>query len=153
MALEQDIEVMSVQPILGLLPREGLRLLAFAAETRILRTGDVLFRKGDVADGGYLVITGSIALDPRDDGSPAAEIATPGFLLGETALFADVARPATAVARETTTVMKFARSVMSRVLGEFPEAAAVMHRALCQRMMALSDDLAQVRHQITAAGD
>jgi CRP-like cAMP-binding protein len=57
------------------------------------------------------------------------------------------------VARETTTVMKIARSVMSRVLGEFPEAAAVMHRALSRRMMALSDDLAQVRHQITTAGD
>jgi hypothetical protein len=49
--------------------------------------------------------------------------------------------------------MKIARSVMSRVLGEFPEAAAVLHRALCQRVMALSDDLAQVRHQITAAVD
>ncbi|MCU0885475.1 MAG: cyclic nucleotide-binding domain-containing protein [Beijerinckiaceae bacterium] len=153
MALEQDIEVMSVQPILGLLPREGLRLLAFAAETRFLRTGDVLFRKGDLADGAYLVITGSIALDPRDDGSPADQIATPGFLLGETALFAEVGRPATAVARETTTVMKIARSVMNRVLGEFPETAAVLHRAISERVMALSDDLARVRHQITAAGD
>ena len=150
MALEQDIDVLSAQPLLGLLPREALRLLAFAAETRFLRTGDLLFRKDDRADGGYLVVTGSIALDPRDDGSPAAQIATPGFLLGETALFADVARPATALARETTTVMKITRAVMSRVLGEFPDSAAVLHQALSRRVLALSDDLAQVRQRIVA---
>jgi CRP-like cAMP-binding protein len=150
MALDDDIERLSRQPLLGLMPREALRLLAFAAETRFLRAGDVLFRKGERADGGYLVVTGTIAFDLRDDGSPAAEVCGPGHLIGETALFTDIERPATALARETSTVMKLPRTLMSRVLGEFPESAVLLHSAISQRVLALSGQLATVRRRIGA---
>ncbi len=151
MALDNDIDVLARQPLLGLMPREALRLLAFAAETRLLRAGDVLFRRGDRAEGGYLVMTGAIALDPRDDGSPAAEVAGPGFLLGETALFTEAERAATAIARETTAVLKINRTVVTRVLGEFPEAAAVLHRAIADRVRTLSDELETVGRMIASA--
>ncbi len=150
MALESDIDLMCTQPLLGLMPREALRLLAFAAETRFLRAGDILFRKGESADSAYIVVSGAVALDSRDDGSPAIQVVGTGYLLGETALFAEITRPATAIARETTTVMRLNRSVMIRVLKEFPDAAATLHRAISERVQIMSGELAIVRQQMSA---
>ena len=78
MALEDDIAILSQAPLFNLLDRDALRLVAFAAENRTLRAGDMLFRKGDRSDGGYVVSRGAIALDASDDGSPATFIAGPG---------------------------------------------------------------------------
>lgn len=150
MALENDIDVMMEQPLLAVMPREALRLIAFAAETRFLRAGDILFRKNETADCAYLVISGVIALDARDDGSPALQVAGPGSLLGETALFAELIRPATAIARETVTAMRLTRSVMTRVLGEFPEAAISLHGVISRRVQVMSDELGGVRDRLTA---
>jgi CRP-like cAMP-binding protein len=150
MALDKDIAIMQAQPLLAALPREALRLLAFAAETRVLRAGDILFRKGERADGGYIVVTGLVALDSRDDGSPAVELAAPGYLLGETALFTEVIRPATAIARELSTVMKLPRSVVTRVLVEFPEAAAAIRDAMAERVRGLTAELSGVRRDLSA---
>ena len=44
MAFDTDIAVLAGAPLFNLLDRQPLRLLAFAAETRILQGGDVLFR-------------------------------------------------------------------------------------------------------------
>ncbi len=148
MALDNDIDLLAQQALLGMMPREALRLLAFAAETRFLRTGDILYRKGEVADCGYVVVTGAIALDSRDDGSPAVEIAGPGYLLGETALFAELSRPATALARETSTVMRLTRPVMTRVLAEFPDAAMAIHGAIAGRVRLMARQLQDVRQSL-----
>ncbi|MGL4439439.1 MAG: cyclic nucleotide-binding domain-containing protein [Bosea sp. (in: a-proteobacteria)] len=150
MALENDIDVLLAQPLLSVMPREALRLIAFAAETRFLRAGDILFRKNETADCAYLLTAGMIALDARDDGSPAMQIAGPGSLLGETALFAEVQRPATAIARETSTVMRLNRSVMARVLGEFPDTAALLHQAISARVQGMAHDLGGVRDRLMA---
>jgi CRP-like cAMP-binding protein len=150
MALDNDIDLLMGQPVLGVMPREALRLIAFAAETRFLRAGDILYRKNEAADCAYFLTTGVIALDARDDGSPAMQVAGPGSLLGETALFAEVQRPATAIARETATVMRLNRSVMTRVLSEFPEAAAAVHRIISERVETMAHDLGGVRARLMA---
>jgi CRP-like cAMP-binding protein len=151
MALDKDIAIMQSQPLLAVLPREALRLLAFSAETRVMRVGDILFRKGDRADGGYIVVTGLLALDSRADGSPAVELARPGYLLGETALFTEVTRPATAIARELSTVMKLPHKVMTRVLLEFPEAAATIRDLMAERVRGLTAELSNVRRDLSAS--
>jgi CRP-like cAMP-binding protein len=78
------------------------------------------------------------------------QIVSAGSLLGETALFAEVTRPATAIARETTTAMRLNRSVMTRVLGEFPEAAINLHGAIALRVQVMSNELGGVRDRLTA---
>ena len=64
MALEQDIERLARIPILGVLDDGARRLLAFSAESQVLRAGDVLFREGERASCGYFVLTGAF-LDHR----------------------------------------------------------------------------------------
>lgn len=150
MSLNDDIDTLARTPTLALLDREALRLLAFAAETQVLRAGDVLFRRGEVADGGYVVAAGSVALDARDDGSPAGYVAGRCTLIGELALLIRTTRPATAIVREPSTVLKLPRSVVHRVLSEFPHSAEAMRRALAQRLTGLSGDLSRVRRSLMA---
>jgi CRP-like cAMP-binding protein len=150
MALEDDIAVLSHAPLFNLLERDALRLVAFASENRMLRAGDVLFRKGDPSDGGYVVSSGAVALDADDDGSPDAFIADPGSLIGQAALFTRIERRATATAREPSTVIRVTPSLMRRVLQEFPSAAAAMQDALAEELGRLMEGLDQVRQQLLA---
>lgn len=150
MALDDDIAVLSRQPLLGLMERDALRLLAFAAETRTLRAGDVLFRSGDVGDGALLVLSGAIALTTGEDGQPAREIAGPGALVGELALFTSLRRPVTAIVREPTQVMKLSRAVMRRVLAEFPASAERLAEAVASRLRAFTEELTGVQATLEA---
>ena len=77
MSLESDMALLSRVAMLAGMERDALRLLAFAAETQQLRAGDVLFRKGDASDGGYVVAQGAIALI-EDETKTADAIIRPG---------------------------------------------------------------------------
>ena len=150
MALDDDIALLARQPLLSLMERDALRLVAFAAESRILRAGDVLFRVGEPSDGAVLVISGAVALNSREDGQPAEEIVGAGALIGEIALFTAVARPVTAIAREPTQVMRLSRSVMRRVLGESPASAEAVAAAISERLRGFVGQLNAVQDALVA---
>jgi CRP-like cAMP-binding protein len=149
MKLQGDLDTLQQQPLLGLMDTEALRLLAFSAESRILRAGDLLFRRGDLSDGGYLVVSGSIALSTTDTG-PAAQIIGAGGLIGEMALFTALERPATALAREPSQILKLPLAIMRRVLVEFPDSAARLAAAIAQRLTAVSGELSGIRTALRA---
>src|SRR5215203_467801 len=65
MALEDDIATLSRAPLFSLMDYDALRLVAFAGEHRALGSGDMLFRKGDTSDGGFVVTKGAVALEPE----------------------------------------------------------------------------------------
>ncbi|WP_114944143.1 cyclic nucleotide-binding domain-containing protein [Microvirga calopogonii] len=150
MALDDDIAVLSQAPLFNLLERDALRLVAFASESRTYREGDVLFRKGDRSDGGYVVSRGAIALDASENGSPEAFVAGPGALIGQTALFARIERRATATAREPSAIIRVTPSLMRRVLEEFPDAAAAIQDAMADELARLTEGLERVRQQLIA---
>ncbi|MEE1655772.1 Crp/Fnr family transcriptional regulator [Microvirga sp. CF3062] len=150
MALEDDIATLSQAPLFNLLEKDALRLVAFASETRSYREGDVLFKKGDRSDGGYVVTRGSIALDAAEDGSPAVFVAGPGALVGQAALFARIERRATATAQEPSTIIRVTPSLMRRVLEEFPDAAAAIHEVMVEELTRLTEGLERVRQQLLA---
>jgi CRP-like cAMP-binding protein len=150
MALEEDIAVLAGAPLLSLMERDALRLLAFAAEQRSLQPGEVLFSKGDRSDGAYVVTRGTVLLDPAGDGSPAPFVAEPGTLIGQTALFVRSGRRATATARELSAVVRISPTLMRRVLEEFPRAAVTIQGALARDLAALSDQLAVIGRRLEA---
>ena len=146
MALETDIATLARAPLFSLMDREALRLIAFAGEQRILRKGDVLFRKGDKGDGGFVVTKGSLAVTAGAGEEPF--IAEPGALIGQTALFSRGERPATATALEASAVLRVSPTLMRRVLQEFPSAAQAMHGALAIELSTLAGGLERVRKQL-----
>ena len=118
MALNDDIRQLTEIAIFRLLEPEALRLLAFAAETKLLRPDDVLFREGDGSDGAFFVVRGALSLLAAADRTPLA-VSAP-TLLGELALISPTQRPATATATEHTTVRYIPRALFHRVLEESP---------------------------------
>jgi CRP-like cAMP-binding protein len=149
MALDDDVNrLREIELFQGFEP-EALRLFAFGAETRLLRAGDTLFRRGEASDGGYILISGSIAIAATDDGRPAEKIVRPIALIGEVALMASTTRPATAIAREPTTVLRAPRALFHRVLEEYPLTASRVRSFLASRLKNLAQLLTfetQSRH-------
>jgi CRP-like cAMP-binding protein len=148
LALNQDIETLRKVPLFAAFDREALRLVAFSAESRIFRAGDVIFRRGEPSDGGYVVMSGSVALDPADDGSPTPHLAGPGTLIGELALIIETARPATAIVREPASMLKVTRRVFRKVLEEYPDAANALRHDLAARMGALAGRMGRIRTRL-----
>ncbi len=140
MSLESEIAQLRTNPVLALFDHEALRLIAFSSDTRILRKDDVLFREGDVSDGGYFIASGSLELV----GSGSAETHGPAALIGEAALFAETQRPATATMLEPTVLRRIPRHLMRRVLAEFPDTASRLQRHLQDQVLAIGDRLARV---------
>ena len=121
--------------------REALRLLAFSSETRRLRAGDTLFRKDDVSEYSFVVVSGAVALI---DDEETTLIVGPGTLIGELALLAETRRPTTAIAREPTILLRVSRQMFRRTLEEYPETAARIAADLRKRVQLMSGELAGV---------
>jgi CRP-like cAMP-binding protein len=143
MALDNTLAVLRRAPIVGLFEDEALRVIANVADARRLRPGEVLFRQGDRSDGGYVVTAGSISIGREDDEDEAARLG-PGSLIGEVALFLRMQRPATAVAREPSAVLRISPTLMKRVLQEYPSAADGMAEVLSRDLEGLAAGLGRV---------
>ena len=142
MALQDDVRTLASLPAFRDLDPEAVRLIAFSAETRILRAGDVLFRRGEASDGGYVVLSGLVGLEA----APGREtlVRSPA-LLGEMALVAETLRPVTAVAREPASVLKGPRMLYRRILAEYPESAARVRAGAAARLFAMRGELESLR--------
>ena len=133
MALDQDIERLAQVPLFQTLEPDALRLLAFSGETRIVLADTVLFRRGEASEGGFLVLSGTILVT---DGAYEAVRVGPGSLIGETVLLRDVPHAQSAVAQETSTLIKLPRRAVLRVLEEHPGSARRLLAFLARRLHA-----------------
>nr|WP_307730344.1 cyclic nucleotide-binding domain-containing protein [Alsobacter ponti] len=126
-----------------------MRLIAFAAESRRVQPGDVLFRRGEPSDGAYVVMSGGVTLEGDPAGPVEAGRAT---LLGELALLTDTERPLTAVASAPGHVLKITRPVFRRVLEEYPAAAEALREMIARRMDETVARLGQIGDSLDAIG-
>ncbi|MBX3524983.1 MAG: cyclic nucleotide-binding domain-containing protein [Rhodoblastus sp.] len=142
MALDDDIRLFEQVPVFRLLEPDALRLLAFSAETKLLRAGDVLCAAPARLEGGYLVLKGSLAIfDTRDAlGEPSKVVYSPG-LVGELAMIAETEAAGSIISREPTTLLRISRAVFHRVLSEYPRSADAVRRMVSERLSSLSSQL------------
>jgi CRP-like cAMP-binding protein len=154
MGLDQDIELLEEVPTLQLLGREALRILAISAQGVQVPGGDTLYREGEQADGAYVVVDGSVALQ-RERGTDAREtvIARRGALLGETALLVDTVWTGTATAIENTRLLRIPRTVFLRMLEGEEEAAQNLRQHLAERLGRTIDEIDSVRPRFEVEGD
>jgi CRP-like cAMP-binding protein len=146
MSIEDDISVLERIATFSPFGFSALKIIAIGAETRQLQTGDILFRAGESADAGYVIMQGAVKLTRKGPRKSAPEITLgPGVLLGELALLTEMARPDDATATEPTTVMRIPRSLFRRVLEGFPEAALLMRDRLAQRINQATEEITELR--------
>lgn len=143
MSLATDVERLSHIPLFTHLEPEALRLLAFSAETVVLKKGDRLFEAGDVADCAYVVLTGSLALEYHE----FEKTAPPNSLIGETALTVITSRPASACALEAATLLKVTQPTFRRVMQEYPDCAVRVRQHLAQNLKSFTRELESLRQR------
>lgn len=151
MSLDSDIRALERTAVFGGFGKEPLRLLAFSAERRLLEVGDVLFNRGDAAEGGVVVVRGSLAVSASTD-DPEIVVGT-GDLVGEVALLAQTARPSTAIAREPTEILLISRQNFLRMLEEFPDIAARLQALFARRLNDSRAALDEVRTRLIGLDD
>ena len=134
MSLADDLENFSRIPLFAVFDPRAMNALAFRSETRVLRAGDVLFRRDEVSDSGFILTAGRIEFFSQDDSAPAY-VAEPWTLIGETALMIETTRPVTAIAAEPSTVLKIARAQFVELLERHPVTAARLQAVFCDRLL------------------
>ena len=150
MGIEDDIAFIERVPTLRMLGRTALRILAIGAESRYVHKDEVLFSAGDATDCGYVIQEGSFTLDSGSK-SVGEIVAGPGTLLGELALIAETKRPATATAREPSTVIRISRSLFLKMLEGYPEAADILRQQISVRMQQAVGQMADIRAMLDAS--
>jgi CRP-like cAMP-binding protein len=146
MTIEDDIAFLERVPMLSLLGRQAIRILAIGAESKYVHRGEVLYSAGEQADCGYIVQEGSFRLASPNPRTPDEEhVVGPGTLLGELALLADTVRPVTAIAAEPSTVIRISRSLFLKMLEGFPEAARRLRDTISARNDQMSREIETVR--------
>jgi CRP-like cAMP-binding protein len=149
MTIEDDIFFLERLTIFGQLGFSALQILAIGSEARELASGEVLFRAGDAADGGYIIQVGALRLDlPGADPADQDIVVGPGTLLGELALVTETKRPVTATAIEPSTVMRVSRGLFRKVLEGFPDAARLMRDRIAERASEATNELQAVRDML-----
>jgi len=146
MTIEDDIAFLERVPMLSLLGRQAIRILAIGAESKYVHRGEALFTAGEQADCGYVVQEGSFRLTSGNPRRPDDEyMVGPGALLGELALLADTVRPISATAAEPSTVIRISRSLFLKMLEGFPEAARRLRDTISARTDQMSREMETVR--------
>ena len=146
MSLEQDVQILTKIPLFAGLEAEALRLLAFSAEKMTLTKDENLFRRGDVADCGYVLVDGTLVLAAEDS---SFTVCSPA-LLGELALIVATERAADAIATQQTLVLKIPRQLFLRVLREFPVGAGRLRSFLGERLLEFTHALDEARNRADA---
>ena len=144
MTIEDDIAFLERVPILHRLGAGALRILAIGAESYSVAAGQLLFEAGEAADCAYIVQRGSFELAAAN-ARHGGVVAGPGTLLGETALLAETLRPATATAREDSTVVRLSRTMFLKMLESYPDAAQGVRDLIAARSEQWAADLDRVR--------
>lgn len=137
MALEDDIRTLSGVGLFSELNDEQLRLLAFGAESVRFAAGREIFQEGAPADCAYVVVRGTVVLYREREGrSVAVSRLSEGSIIGELALIAETRRLTWAAAETDVELIRLGRSLFRRILEEYPEAAAALHRRMTEDLHA-----------------
>lgn len=145
MTIEDEIVLLSRVPLFARLGNGALRSLAIAAETYAIEAGEVLFTVGESADGAYIIQRGTVGLLP-DRGDEI--VVGPGTLLGESALFAETKRPATATAHEACRALRISRATFLKVLDSYPDAARRLRDALAAHTDQWAREMENIRSSL-----
>src|SRR5262245_4408974 len=148
MAIEDDISLLERVPTLGLLGRQALRILAIGAETRYVHGGELLFKAGDEADGGFVIQEGRFALSSPAEGNEVT--VGPGPVPGRGGLVHQTRRSADGKAPEAVTVLRIPRPLFIRMLDSFPDAARRLREILAARLDQSTRDISNLRSVLDA---
>ena len=149
MSLEQEVELIRRFPIFSKIAPAKQKLLCFSSERLTYGAGQVMFRKGDVGDGCYVVIDGTVEITVDSQKGPLVlSVLGRNELIGEIAIFGEVPRSATATSKTRVEVLKISKELFRSVIRENPDAAVELIRILAVRLAKNSELLAKMSDRV-----
>ncbi|WP_345988528.1 Crp/Fnr family transcriptional regulator [Chryseobacterium sp. Chry.R1] len=111
-------------------------LLSYGAEVKNYKSGDTIFREGELALHYYQIIKGKIKLNNyREDGKEFIQnIFSDGNSFGESILFVDKPYPMNAESLTPSTVFKLSKSDFLILMKENPEVSNNIYQCMAERM-------------------
>lgn len=123
-------------PLFSGLSKDSFKIICHAASKQLKRKGESLFCQGDTADTIYIVKEGNFKLIRTTENGDEVilQIASPGEILGESALFRNGTHPVTAIAMEESKVCSIAQKTFEKVIKTEPDLAWQMIGNLSNRL-------------------
>ncbi|MCL1894063.1 MAG: cyclic nucleotide-binding domain-containing protein [Holophagaceae bacterium] len=108
---------------------------SFVEQNKVrLQEGDIVYKKGDMAEQMYVVMAGKVRLYLADNASGSwSEELVKGDFFGEGSLLEALPRETTAVAMEDSELMSISRGTFTRMIRQNPEISVKMMQRLTQR--------------------
>lgn len=113
----RKIEMLKNIPIFQTLTRNELLEVDELFHQRVYETGEIVFEKGEMGHGIYIILEGRVKVNPCPE-LPASAVLELGRneMIGELALFDETPRLATIVAAERTTMLALFQSEFTSLL-------------------------------------
>jgi CRP/FNR family transcriptional regulator, dissimilatory nitrate respiration regulator len=136
-------EILSRQPLFRGLDEGEIASLAAGAREYRVRKLEMIFQKGDLAEGMHVVIMGQIklALPSPQGGEKVVHLAGPGVTFGEAVVFLDKPYPVNAQATQESLVLMVSKAALLGALDGSPSFARKMLASLSMRLHELIDDM------------
>lgn len=136
-------EILSRQPLFRGLSQDELSNLSSGTRELRLSRNEMLFNKGDVPEGVYLVVMGQVKLFiPSTQGwEKVVHMEGPGSSFGEAVVFMDRPYPVSAQATQDSIVLVISKEILSRAIESSVDLCRKMLSSLSMRMHELLSDI------------
>lgn len=146
MTMEQKVEALRRTPLFAQISENKLELLAARAVVRRLQRGEVLFTRGGIARGIYVVVSGMLRAFRESEGGreQTIHVERAGAVLGDVPVFDDGPYPSTVMAEENATVLLLEKEYVRKFLLENADvafAALTVMAARLRKVTALVEEL------------
>ncbi len=144
MSLSEELEALRNIPMFANVEPTQLKLLAFTSQRLTFAAGQDLFRRGDVGDSAYIIISGEADVLVDKEGTEVA-VAKAGKneIVGEIAILCNVPRTATIRAVTELTALKIPKDLFFRLIAEFPDMGVQVMAELARRLHRTTQQLTE----------
>lgn len=142
--LSGKIDLLTRIPLFAELDSTNRRFLASASEILKFKTGEILFRHGEVGNEAYVIVSGEAEVVTEGAGGEIV-VATigPNQFIGEIAILIDVPRTATVSALSDLTTLMITKEMFYSMVSEFPAVGIEIMRELAERLLRTTAQLGQ----------
>jgi CRP-like cAMP-binding protein len=125
-------------PMFADLPQEAFAELSDRLVRRREAADSVIVRQGDPGNAFFVVVSGRVRVEKRDEGGQRVHLANlgPGAFFGEFALLSDRRRHATVIADQQAVILEISRKVMGRLAKNYSGVAKTLRRFYRRRLLA-----------------
>lgn len=149
MTLEQEVDILRKIPLFANVDPAKLKLMAFASERLVFRTGEAVVRQNDPGDAAYVILDGTADVVVNTPSGPLTVAAMKrNDIVGDIAILIDVPRTATVRATSELTTLKLTKELFYQLVTDFPEMSIEIMRVLATR---LENTTAQLREALAGS--